>query len=217
MTSGLDFYSNPLKNLTIFYFSLYNNNNMDTKTKKLFVLSGSSGVGKGTVINGFLKRNPSFSLSISCTTRKMRAGETDGVNYFFLSREEFEQSIKNNEFLEWAEFAQNLYGTKRAFVEKCLNNGKDLLLEIETKGALKVKEQMPEAVLIFIAPPSIEELEHRLRNRHTEDETTIQKRLSEVRQEIERAKKYDYTIINDDLEKAISELEQIIKKEAKDG
>ena len=172
--------------------------------KKLFVLSGSSGVGKGTVINGFLKRNPSFSLSISCTTRSMRPGEVDGVNYFFLTKEEFEKSIQNNEFLEWAEFAQNRYGTKRAFVEKCLNNGKDLILEIET---------MPEAVLIFIAPPSIEELEYRLRNRHTEDEATIQKRLSEVREEIERAKNYDYTIINDDLERAISELEAIIKKE----
>ena len=185
--------------------------------KKLFVLSGSSGVGKGTVINGFLKRNPNFSLSISCTTRKMRQGEVDGVNYFFLSKEEFNQSIKNNEFLEWAEFAQNCYGTKRAFVEKCLNNGKDLILEIETKGALKVKEQMPDAVLIFIAPPSLEELEFRLRNRHTEDEATIQKRLSEVREEIERAKNYDYTIINDDLERAISELEAIIKKEVENA
>ena len=181
--------------------------------KKLFVLSGSSGVGKGTVINGFLKRNPHFSLSISCTTRNKRTGETDGVNYFYLTREEFEKSIANNEFLEWAEFAQNLYGTKRAFVEKCLNNGKDLILEIETKGALKVKEQMPDAVLIFIAPPSIEELEHRLRNRHTEDEATIQKRLAEVREEIERAKKYDYTIVNDDLETAIFQLEKIIKEE----
>lgn len=182
--------------------------------KKLFVLSGSSGVGKGTVINGFLKRNPNFSLSISCTTRKMRPGEADGVNYFYLSREEFEQSVKNGEFLEWAEFAQNLYGTKRAFVEKCLNNGKDLILEIETIGALKVKEQMPDAVLIFIAPPSIEELEHRLRNRHTEDEETIQKRLSEVRAEIERSQKYDYTIVNDEVDSAILALEKIIKDEA---
>ncbi len=182
--------------------------------KKLFVLSGSSGVGKGTVINGFLKRNPSFSLSISCTTRKMRPGEADGINYFYISREEFEQSVKNGEFLEWAEFAQNLYGTKRAFVEKCLNNGKDLILEIETIGALKVKEQMPDAVLIFIAPPSIEELEQRLRGRHAEDEETIQKRLSEVRAEIERSKKYDYTIVNDEVDSAILALEKIIKDEA---
>lgn len=182
--------------------------------KKLFVLSGSSGVGKGTVISGFLKRNPSYSLSISCTTRKMRPGETEGVNYFYLTREEFEKSVQNGEFLEWAEFAQNLYGTKRAFVEKCLNNGKDLILELETIGALKVKDQMPDAVLIFIAPPSFEELEHRLRNRHTEDEETIQKRLSEVRAEIERSKKYDYVIVNDEVDKAIAELEKIIKDEA---
>ncbi len=182
--------------------------------KKLFVLSGSSGVGKGTVISGFLKRNPSYSLSISCTTRKMRPGETEGVNYFYLTREEFEKSVQNGEFLEWAEFAQNLYGTKRAFVEKCLNNGKDLILELETIGALKVKNQMPDAVLIFIAPPSFEELEHRLRNRHTEDEETIQKRLSEVRAEIERSKKYDYVIVNDEVDRAIAELEKIIKDEA---
>lgn len=182
--------------------------------KKLFVLSGSSGVGKGTVISGFLKRNPSYSLSISCTTRKMRPGETEGVNYFYLTREEFEKSVQNGEFLEWAEFAQNLYGTKRAFVEKCLNNGKDLILELETIGALKVKNQMPDAVLIFIAPTSFEELEHRLRNRHTEDEETIQKRLSEVRAEIERSKKYDYVIVNDEVDRAIAELEKIIKDEA---
>ena len=182
--------------------------------KKLFVLSGSSGVGKGTVINGFLKRNPNYSLSISCTTRDKRPGEQDGVNYFYLTRDEFEQSIKNGEFLEWAEFAQNLYGTKRAFVDKCLNNGKDLILEIETVGALKVKEQMPDAVLIFIAPPSLEELEHRLRNRHTEDEATIQKRLSAVREEFEREKKYDYTIVNDEVDSAILKLEEIIIKEA---
>lgn len=182
--------------------------------KKLFVLSGSSGVGKGTVISGFLKRNPSYKLSISCTTRKMRPGETEGVNYFYLSREDFEKSVQNGEFLEWAEFAQNLYGTKRAFVEKCLNNGTDLILELETIGALKVKEQMSDAVLIFIAPPSFEELEQRLRNRHTEDEETIQKRLSEVRAEIERSKKYDYIIVNDEVDAAILRLEEIINKEA---
>ena len=144
----------------------------------------------------------------------MRPGETEGVNYFYLTREEFEKSVQNGEFLEWAEFAQNLYGTKRAFVEKCLNNGKDLILELETIGALKVKDQMPDAVLIFIAPPSFEELEHRLRNRHTEDEETIQKRLSEVRAEIERSKKYDYVIVNDEVDRAIAELEKIIKDEA---
>lgn len=190
---------------------------MHTMKKKLFVLSGSSGVGKGTVISGFLKRNPHFGLSVSCTTRQMRPGEVDGVNYFYISREEFESSIKKGDFLEWTEFAQNLYGTKREFVENALCNGKDIILEIETIGALKVKEQMPDAVLIFIAPPSIEELEHRLRNRHTEDEAAIQKRLSQVRAEIERSKKYDYTIINDDLETAILSLEQIIQKEAQNG
>lgn len=180
---------------------------------KLFVISGSSGVGKGTVINGFLKRNPEFKLSISCTTRHPREGEVDGVNYFFLTEDEFKQSVQNGEFLEYAEFAQNHYGTKQAFVDKCLNSGVNLILEIDTTGALNVKEKMPDAVLIFIAPPSIEELEYRLRNRHTEDEATIQKRLSAVKLELERAEKYDYKVINDELENAIISLENIIKGE----
>ncbi len=180
---------------------------------KLFVISGSSGVGKGTVINGFMKRNPEFKLSVSCTTRHPRDGEIDGVNYFFLTEEEFLEGVKNGEFLEYAEFAQNHYGTKQAFVDKCLENGVNLILEIDTTGALNVKEKMPDAVLIFIAPPSLEILEKRLRNRHTEDEETIKKRLSAVRLELERAEKYDYKVINDELENAIISLENIIKKE----
>ena len=178
--------------------------------KKLFVISGSSGVGKGTVIKEFLNRHPEFKLSISCTTRGMREGEIHGKNYFFLSVDEFKNCAENGEFLEWAEFSGNFYGTKKSFVEECLEKGENLILEIDTKGALQVKKQMPEAVLIFIAPPSLEALEARLRGRHTEDETTIQKRLKEVRQELERAENFDFKVINDDLEKAILELEKII-------
>lgn len=178
--------------------------------KKLYVISGSSGVGKGTVLKGFLNRNPQFMLSISCTTRAPREGEVDGVNYFFLTKEEFKKCIDENKFLEWAEFAGNCYGTKRKFINQCLSEGKDVILEIDTKGALQVKKQMPEAVLIFIAPPSIQALENRLRGRHTEDEATIQKRLNEVKEELKRAENFDYTIVNDDLEKAISELETIM-------
>ncbi len=181
--------------------------------KKLFVISGSSGVGKGTVLKGFLNKHPEFMLSISCTTRKPRKGEIDGVNYFFLSKDDFQDCIANNKFLEWAEFAGNFYGTKKKYIEQCLTDGKDVILEIETNGALQVKEKMPEAVLIFIAPPSLEALESRLRGRHTEDEAAIQKRLNEVKKELESAKKYDYNVVNDDLEKAISELEQIIAGE----
>lgn len=181
--------------------------------KKLFVLSGSSGVGKGTVLKGFLQKNPNFMLSISCTTRKPREGEVDGVNYFFLTKEEFQKNINENKFLEWAQFAGNFYGTKKKYINQCLEDGRDIILEIDTQGALQVKKQMPEAVLIFICPPSLEALENRLRGRHTEDEETIQKRLNEVKIELERAEKFDYKIVNDELEKAIAELEKVINGE----
>lgn len=177
---------------------------------KLFVISGSSGVGKGTVIKEFLKKHPEFKLSISCTTRGMRDGEVHGVNYFFLSKEEFKQFIDNEEFLEWAEFSGNHYGTKKSFVEECLKNGDNLILEIDTKGALNVKRLMPDAVLIFIAPPSVEELEARLRGRHTETEDAIQKRLASIKLEIENSKKFDYTVVNDKVEKAVDDLEKIM-------
>lgn len=179
--------------------------------KKLYVISGPSGVGKGTVLKGFLDRNPDFMLSISCTTRPPRTGETDGINYFFLTGEEFQNCIDNDKFLEWAEFAGNKYGTKKKFITQCLNNGKNVILEIDTQGALQVKNKMPEAVLIFIAPPSFDELEERLRGRHTEDETSIQKRLNEVKIELERAKHFDFKIVNDNIISAITELEMVIK------
>ena len=185
--------------------------------KKLFVISGSSGVGKGTVLKGFLEKNPEFMLSVSCTTRMPREGEIDGINYFFLTKEEFQQCIDDEKFLEWAEFAGNRYGTKKKFIEKCLNEGKNVILEIDTKGALQVKKQMPEAVLIFICPPSLEALENRLRGRHTEDEATIQKRMNEVKKELDRAEDFDYKIVNDDLQRAISELKGIVEKEHKNA
>ena len=178
---------------------------------KLYVISGSSGVGKGTVIKEFLNKHPEFKLSISCTTRNKREGEIDGVNYFFLSKEEFKNCINNNEFLEWAEFSGNFYGTKKEFVEKCLKNNENLILEIDTKGALNVKKLMPNAVFIFITPPSMEELEHRLRGRHTETEEAIQKRLASIKLEIENSKNFDYQIINDTVENAVRQIENIIK------
>lgn len=189
--------------------------NKNSGTKKLFVISGSSGVGKGTVLKGFLEKNPDFMLSISCTTRAPRKGEIDGVNYFFISKDEFQNCIDNDKFLEWAEFAGNRYGTKKKYIQQCLAEGKDIILEIDTQGALQVKKKMPEAVLIFICPPSIEALETRLRGRHTEDEATIQKRLQEVKTELERAENFDYKVVNDDLDKAISDLEKIISGEQK--
>ena len=184
-----------------------------TKKKKLFVISGSSGVGKGTVIGAFLKNNPTFSLSISYTTREKRQGEVEGVNYFYVSKEEFLNSIHNNEFLEWAEFSGNYYGTKREFVQKCLDKNGDLILEIETQGAMQVKDKMPESVLIFIVPPSYQDLEFRLRNRKTESEEAIAKRLDFVKFEMSNSERFDYRIVNDEIQNTVSELERIIKSE----
>ena len=177
---------------------------------KLVVISGSSGVGKGTVIKEFLKKHPDFKLSISCTTRKKRDGEVHGENYFFLTPEEFNEAISKDDFLEWAEFSGNLYGTRKSFVEECLKNGDNLILEIDTKGALNVKKLIPQAALIFITPPSMEELESRLRGRHTETEEAIQKRLASIKSELENSKQFDYQVVNDEIDNAVRQLEKII-------
>lgn len=193
--------------------------------KKLFVISGCSGVGKGTVLKEFMARNSQeFILSVSCTTRAPRDGEVDGVNYFFLTKEQFLKNVEEDKFLEHAQFAGNHYGTKKKYIKQKFEEGYNIILEIETQGALQVKEKMPEAVLIFIAPPGVDtetgdisggltELEKRLRGRHTEDDETIKKRLAEAKVELERSKKYDYVVINDDLERAIGEVEGITKIE----
>ena len=177
---------------------------------KLFVISGSSGVGKGTVIKEFLAKHPDFKLSVSCTTRKPREGEVHGINYFYLTREEFELCRERDEFLEWAEFSGNLYGTQKAYVQEKLALGKNMILEIDTKGAINVKKIMPEATLIFILPPSFEELEARLRGRHTETEEAIRKRLESTKLEIENSKLFDYQIVNDSIENAVKSLENIL-------
>lgn len=177
---------------------------------RLFVISGSSGVGKGTVIKEFLAKHPEFKLSISCTTRGKREGEVHGENYFFLTKDEFKKCVENEDFLEWAEFSGNHYGTRKSFVEDCLKNGDNLILEIDTKGALNVKKIMPEAVLIFIDPPSLEELESRLRGRHTETEEAIQKRLASIKLEMENSKHFDYKIVNDEIANAVKGLEKIM-------
>ncbi len=183
---------------------------MEKKKGKLFVISGSSGVGKGTLLKSLLVQHPDLKLSISATTRNPRPGEIDGVNYFFTNKQDFQKAVENGEFLEWAEFNGNFYGTKQLWVEKTLNKGENLILEIETKGALQIKKKLPDSVLIFILPPSLEELEHRLRGRNTEDEEAIKNRLAEAYREIECSKYYDYKVVNDDLEKALKELEALI-------
>lgn len=177
---------------------------------KLFVISGSSGVGKGTLIKTFLSKHPEFKLSVSCTTRAPREGEVHGINYFYLTRDEFEACIERGEFLEWAEFSGNLYGTQRAYVDEKLALGKNMILEIDTKGALNVKKIMPEANLIFILPPSFEELEARLRGRHTETEEAIQKRLNSTKLEMENSKYFDYQVVNDNIDNAVKKLEEIM-------
>ena len=181
------------------------------KSGNLFVISGSSGVGKGTLISLLLKNNPNIILSISYTSRKPRPQEEDGVNYFFREKEEILKAIENDEFLEWAQYSDNIYGTKKKYVEKKLSEGYNLILEIDTQGALKVKEKMPEATLIFILPPSKKDLEERLRGRHTETEEAIQKRLAFVESELNNSSLYDYKIVNDNLEDALKKLEDIIK------
>ena len=184
-------------------------NESQNKTK-LLVISGSSGVGKGTVIKSLLEKCPDLNLSISCTTRSKREGEVHGVNYFYLTQEEFDKAVAQDEFLEWAKFSGNCYGTKKSYIEECLANQKNVLLEIDTQGALQIKEKMPEALLIFIAPPSFEELEARLRGRHTETEEAIQKRLECVKSELENSKQYDYVIVNDKVENAVEKILKII-------
>ncbi len=178
----------------------------------LYIISGCSGVGKGTLLKKFLANNPQIILSVSATTRQPRIGEINGVNYFFVSEEEFEASVKNNEFLEWAQFSGNYYGTKKSFVEKTLAKGIDLILEIDVQGAKQVKEKMKEAVSIFIMPPSLKILEERLRGRHTEDEETVRKRLNEAEREIEAGKFFDYKIVNDNLDEALKCLQEIFNK-----
>ena len=180
---------------------------------RLFIISGCSGVGKGTLLKMFLERNKEVKLSVSATTRLPREGEKDSVNYFFISKEDFKKSADNNEFLEWAEFSGNYYGTKKSFVEETLARGIDLILEIEVQGAGQVKQKMPQAKTIFIMPPSMEVLEQRLRGRHTESEEAVQNRLKVAAREIEAGKNFDYKIVNDELETALEKLQKIFDGE----
>ena len=180
---------------------------------KLIVVSGPSGVGKDTVVSEYIKRNANTYLSISCTSRPIREGEQDGVNYIFLSREEFEERINNGDLLEYAEYNGNYYGTPKYKMEEELNKGKDVILIIEVQGALKVMDIYPDALFIFILPPSMDELKERLEGRGTDSIESINKRLETAKKEIEVSPKYDYRIINDNLDRAVLELETIIQKE----
>lgn len=180
----------------------------------LFVFSGPSGVGKGTLkAKLFEEFADRIAYSVSATTRGPREGEVDGKDYFFISRQEFERRVKNNEFLEHAEFAGNCYGTPRAYVEKLLDSGMNVVLEIDVQGALQVMKSMPECVSVFILPPSFEELEHRLRGRGTETEEKIRERLETAKRELPYAPQYDYQIVNGgDIEAAYQSLRDVFLK-----
>lgn len=181
----------------------------------LVVLSGPSGVGKGTIVKELLKKYPDTSLSVSCTTRAPRDGEKDGVNYFFVSKEYFENTIKEGGFLEFSNHFENYYGTPKAFVEKRLEKG-DVVLEIEVDGALSVKSVYPAALLIMVTPPSKEELIRRLRGRGTEDEEVIARRIARAEYELSFADRYDYTVVNDRLNDAVEEIARIIENTRKE-
>lgn len=180
----------------------------------LMIVSGPAGVGKGTIVKEAVEKSEnSIYLSVSATTRQPRSIDKEGVTYFFKTKEEFENMIENNELLEWACYVDNYYGTPLKPVKDALENGKDVILEIEVQGAFKVKENFPEAVLTFIVPPSLEILEERLRGRNTETEEQIQKRLNTAKGELEKVEKYDYVIENDTVEKAVSDLFCVLKSE----
>ncbi len=178
---------------------------------KLIVISGPAGTGKGTVINGLMERER-YALSVSATTRAPRGFEQDGINYFFKTVDEFEEMIKNGEFLEYAKFVDNYYGTPKKYVLQKLEEGKNVLLEIEVQGALQVKKNYPEATLIFLLPPSMDELESRLRGRATDSEETIVKRLARAKEEMEYKDKYDYQVVNLEVDQAVQEIEKIINE-----
>lgn len=185
----------------------------------LFVFSGPSGVGKGTLkAKLFEEFADRIAYSVSATTRGPREGEVDGKDYFFISRQEFERRVKNNEFLEHAEFAGNCYGTPRTYVEKLLDSGMNVVLEIDVQGALQVMKSMPECVSVFILPPSFEELEHRLRGRGTETEEKVRERLETAKRELPYAPQYDYQIVNGgDIEAAYQSLRDVFLKSTGDA
>ncbi|MBQ3584249.1 MAG: guanylate kinase [Lachnospiraceae bacterium] len=177
----------------------------------LTILSGFSGVGKGTLVKELLEKYDNYALSVSATTRSARPGEEDGKSYFFLSVPEFEKKIQNNELLEYAKYVNNYYGTPRKYVEDMLNDGKDVLLEIEIQGARQIKKIMPDALTIFVMPPSAQTLKERLVGRNTETMDVIEARLKRAVEESQGIEEYDCILVNDDLEKSVEKLHEIIQ------
>lgn len=177
----------------------------------LIVVSGFSGAGKGTLMKALLTRYDSYALSVSVTTRPPRDGEQDGRDYFFKTREEFEQMAENGELLEYAKYVGNYYGTPRDYVVSNLSAGRDVLLEIEIQGALKIKKAFPEAVLVFVTPPNAEELRKRLLTRGTESLEKIQERLARAGEEAEGIEQYEYLLVNDEIDSCVEEMHGLIR------
>lgn len=177
----------------------------------LLIVSGFAGSGKGTLMKELTSRYDNYALSISATTRQPRPGEVDGKDYFFIEKEKFEAMIESGELLEHACYVGNYYGTPKAFVEKMLSEGKDVILEIETQGALKVKEQIPDALLLFVMPPTVPEIYNRLKKRGTEDEEVIRKRMERGEQEARAILAYDFLVVNDDLEECVLRLHYTVQ------
>lgn len=177
----------------------------------LIVVSGFAGSGKGTLMKRLIEEYDNYALSVSMTTRAPRPGEVHGREYFFVSKEEFEQKISEGGLIEYASYVEHYYGTPKAYVEEQMAAGKDVVLEIEIQGALKVKERFPDAVLIFVLPPSIEELYRRLKNRGTETEDVVRKRMRRAGEEAGAIEKYDYIVINDKVEESVKKLHGLIE------
>ncbi len=186
---------------------------MNQRKGKIFVVSGPSGAGKGTLIRALLRKVPDISYSVSVTTRKRREGEEEGKDYFFVSEEEFKRMIENEELLEWAYVHNHWYGTPKKWVEDLISQGRDVLLELDVQGAIRVKEMFPESVLVFIKPPSRKSLIDRLKKRSTENEQEMKVRLETAEKELTMEDAYDYCIVNDDVDTATGELVKIVQKE----
>ncbi|MBO1005227.1 guanylate kinase [Pseudogracilibacillus auburnensis] len=179
----------------------------------LFVLSGPSGVGKGTVRQRLFEKETHLKYSVSATTRKKRPGETEGVDYFYKTKDAFKKMIEQDELLEYAEYVNNYYGTPKEYVEEQIEKGKDVFLEIEVQGAMQVKRNFPEGVFIFLFPPSLEELKNRIVRRGTESNDLVINRLKEAKKEIDMMSEYDYVVVNDDVDKAVEKVKAIIVSE----